>query len=278
MTWDLATILVILTALSGIIWLYDIFYLAPRRKIALNSLSASANDADRQVVAQIPMWIDLSRSLFPVFFIVLLLRSFLVEPFRIPSGSMMPTLLIGDFILVNKFAYGIRLPITNTKVIEIDEPQRGDVVVFRYPEDPSIPFIKRVMGLPGDHVAYNDINKMFYVNGEPLTQEVIGTYQGIGAGSNMTGAEEHFEYLLPNFKHQILVAPRQVNPGRYSEMTVPPKNYFVLGDNRDNSRDSRFWGTVPEENLIGKAFRIWMNWDLQNGGIISWRRLGTKIQ
>jgi len=266
MTWDLATILVLLTFISGLIWLYDIIWLAPRRP--------KASELERQ--ARLPLLVDLSRSLFPVFLIVLFLRSFLVEPFRIPSGSMMPTLLIGDFILVNKFGYGIRLPVLNYKIIDIGEPQRGDVVVFRYPKDPSIPFIKRVVGLPGDHVVYHDSNKTFYINGQPIGQQTVGIYQGVGAGSNMTGAEERIENL-PQVPHRILVFPRQLPPpAEFTEVVVPPNQYFVLGDNRDNSKDSRYWGTVPEQNLIGKAFFIWMNWDLQNGGI-SWHRLGTPI-
>lgn len=275
-TWDLATILVLLTIISGLIWIFDILWLAPRRALAKKSLSAHTSESSRQSVERPSMIVDLSRSLFPVFLIVLFLRSFLVEPFRIPSGSMMPTLLIGDFILVNKFSYGIRLPVLNYKIINIGEPQRGDVVVFRYPEDPSIPFIKRVVGLPGDHIVYHDANKTFYVNGEPIAQQVIGVYQGIGAGSNMTGAEDRIENL-PQVPHHILVFPRQIpSPGRYTEMVIPEGQYFVLGDNRDNSKDSRYWGTVPENNLIGKAFFIWMNWDLQNGGV-NWHRLGTLI-
>ena len=208
---------------------------------------------------------------------VLLLRSFLVEPFRIPSGSMMPTLLVGDFILVNKFSYGIRLPVANMKVIEIGKPERGDVVVFRYPENPKIPFIKRVVGLPGDKIEY--VNKMLYVNGEPVIQQVdIPRYIGVGSGSNMTGSEQRVEYLSETVSHDILINPKRPEyRAKYNKLTVPDKAYFVLGDNRDNSKDSRFWGTVPEENLIGKAFFIWMNWDWKNGGI-SWPRLGTTIE
>lgn len=273
MNWDLATILVILIAISGLIWLYDKLVLAPERATAKANLSNNASELDRQTVEQVPILVDLARSLFPVFLIVLLLRSFLIEPFRIPSGSMMPTLLIGDFILVNKFDYGIRLPVINTKIIEIGEPQRGDVVVFRYPEDPSIPFIKRVVGLPGDQVEYR--NKILYVNREPVNQVFLRIYQGVGSGSGMTGAEERVEYL-PNSEHHILIFPQSKTPIRYQSMVIPEDEYFVLGDNRDNSRDSRYWGTVPEENLIGKAVFIWMNWDLKNGGI-AWERIGRNI-
>lgn len=274
--WDLATILVVLMFASGLIWLYDRIVLAPRRAIAKANLSVHATEADHLEATRIPFIVDLAHSLFPVFLIVLVLRSFLFEPFRIPSGSMMPTLLIGDFILVNKFSYGIRLPVINLKVIEIGKPQRGDVIVFRYPENPSIPFIKRVVGLPGDQIEYHHANKMLYINNEPVAQKLVGRYIGVGAGSDMTGREQKIEYL-PEVEHAILVAPEKRPYATINKWVIKPDEYFVLGDNRDNSKDSRFWGTVPEENLIGKAFLIWMNWDLSNGGI-SWQRLGTSIR
>jgi signal peptidase I len=185
---------------------------------------------------------------------------------------MMPTLLVGDFILVNKFAYGIRLPVLNTKIIDIGEPQRGDVVVFRYPKDPSVDYIKRVVGLPGDRIGY--YNKMLYINGKPVPEVPDGVYVGTGSGVSMSGASERLEQL-GDVQHQILVMPR--TPGLEGEYVVPENQYFVMGDNRDNSNDSRYWGTVPEQNLVGKAFRIWMNWDSANGGI-DWKRIGRKIQ
>ncbi|MDM8568695.1 signal peptidase I [Thiotrichales bacterium HSG1] len=274
-TWDLATILVSLTFVSGIIWLFDKIFLEPKRLKASQGLGYDSSIAYKDE-SQIPFIVDLAKSLFPVFLLVLLLRSFLVEPFRIPSGSMMPTLLVGDFILVNKFSYGIRLPVANVKVMEIGRPERGDVVVFRYPENPKIPFIKRVVGLPGDNIEY--VNKMLYVNGEPIVQQDDIRYVGVGSGSNMTGSEQRIEYLSDEVIHDILINPkRPEHRTKYNKLTVPDKAYFVLGDNRDNSKDSRFWGTVPEENLIGKAFFIWMNWDWKNGGI-SWQRLGTTIE
>jgi signal peptidase I len=274
--WDLATILVLLIFVSGLIWLYDKIFLAPRRVWLKSNLSATMSEAERLQANEIPFIVDLARSLFPVFLIVLLLRSFMVEPFRIPSGSMMPTLLIGDFILVNKFSYGIRLPVLNTKILEIGKPERGDVVVFRYPEDPSIPFIKRVVGLPGDEIEYQADNKMLYINNEPVTQALFGRYIGVGQGSNMTGREERIENLS-GAKHAILVLQKfNPNEPKITKLKVPENQYFVLGDNRDNSKDSRYWGTVPEENLIGEAFFIWMNWDFHNGGV-NWTRLGTTI-
>ncbi|WP_349646678.1 signal peptidase I [Candidatus Parabeggiatoa sp. HSG14] len=269
----MATILVLLMVASGLIWLVDKLFLAPQRRSVRANLSAT--EAELNKANQEPFVVDLARSLFPVFLIVLLLRSFLIEPFRIPSGSMMPTLLIGDFILVNKFSYGIRLPVINSKVIDIGEPQRGDVVVFRYPEDPTVPFIKRVVGLPGDQVEYHYANKTLYINNDLIDQKVSGRYIGIGAGSDMTGREQRIEYL-PGADHLILVMKENVN-APIRRWIIPENEYFVLGDNRDNSKDSRFWGTVPEENLIGKAFFIWMNWDLNNGDIIGWERIGKRI-
>jgi len=169
---------------------------------------------------------------------------------------MMPTLLVGDFILVNKFAYGIRLPVLNRKVVEVDEPERGDVVVFRYPKDPSVDYINRVVGLPGDKIGY--YNKILYVNDEPAGQMPAGVYIGKGSGVSMSGASERREQL-GNVQHDILVMPR--TPGLEGEYVVGKDEYFVMGDNRDNSNDSRYWGTVPETNLVGKAFGVWMHWD-----------------
>lgn len=184
---------------------------------------------------------------------------------------MMPTLLIGDFILVNKYDYGIRLPVLNTKIIENKTPDRGDIVVFRYPVDPSIPFIKRVVGLPGDKFKYQD--KILYINDEPVGQVEIDTYQAVGSGKMMDGATLSTE-LLDGAEHQILRMPYRQS--QEVEGIVPKGHYFVLGDNRDNSKDSRYWGNVPDENLVGRAFMIWMNWDSKNGGI-EWGRIGTMI-
>ena len=219
-----------------------------------------------------PLLVEYARSFFPVVLVVLLLRSFLVEPFRIPSGSMMPTLLVGDFILVNKFSYGVRLPVLNTKIIEMDEPKRGDIVVFRFPKQPTVDYIKRVIGLPGDRIGY--FGKKIYVNGQVVNQAPIERYQGVGQGSSMTGAE-HLEEDLTGVKHSILVSPGV--PTVEDVFIVPQGQYFVMGDNRDNSNDSRYWGFVPEANLVGKAFFIWMNWDWENNGI-AFDRPGTILQ
>ncbi len=264
MSFDFSALLVLLTFVSGAIWAFDSWFLKSGRE--------RAAEADNKQGVEVPWPVEYARSFFPVFLIVLVLRSFLFEPFRIPSASMMPTLLIGDFILVNKYEYGIRLPVIHTKVVGNDTPDRGDIVVFRYPEDPSIPYIKRVIGVPGDHVVYRD--KTLFINGEEMSQERLGTYYGSGSGFIRNGLSMRQEHL-DDVTHRILVEPRA--PAADLEATVPADHYFVLGDNRDNSRDSRYWGFVPDENLVGRAVMIWMNWDLKNGGI-SWNRIGTILE
>jgi signal peptidase I len=262
---DFATILVALSALTGVIW-------------ALDALLWKKKRLARDPAAKEPTVVEYARSFFPVIFAVLLIRSFLAEPFRIPSSSMMPTLLIGDFILVNKFAYGLRWPVIDRKFVEVGEPARGDVVVFRYPgrgpDDPArgTDYIKRVVGLPGDEVAYRD--HVLYVNGEPVRVDPAGRYVGQGSGANMTGAAIGLEQL-PGAPHRILGNPGGLARGE-GAWSVPAGHYFVLGDNRDNSEDSRFWGFVPEQNLVGKAFLIWMNFDAESGRV-GWERIGNVI-
>ena len=271
MNFDFAALLVFLTLFSGGIWLFDRIFLYKKRQ-ALADAEFEDETSHNKAIEE-PWPVEYARSFFPIFLIVLLLRSFLVEPFRIPSGSMMPTLLIGDFILVNKYDYGIRLPVINTKIFDVSNPERGDIVVFRYPKDPKIPFIKRVVGLPGDAVAY--VNKRLYINGTEISNEDMGKYTGYGSGEMMTGARIKLEDL-DGVKHEILEVAERGFPR--VELIVPEGHYFVLGDNRDNSRDSRFWGTVPDENLVGRAFMIWMSWDGENDGIIDWKRLGTILE
>ena len=262
--------LVLATFVTGVIWALDALIFAPRRRTVLVSTNgAGLSPATEE---KIPVVVEYAKSFFPIILAVLVLRSFLVEPFRIPSGSMMPTLLVGDFILVNKFSYGLRLPVLNTKIIEVGEPQRGDVAVFRYPEDPSIDYIKRVVGVPGDHIRYAD--KKLYINGEFASQESVGKYIADGASASMTGAMEYRE-TVGDVAHNILTRSNGFN--RDFEFTVSDGQYFVLGDNRDNSRDSRYWGTVPEGHLVGKAFFVWMNWDPVANGV-SWNRIGTIIK
>ena len=256
---DFSLILLVATLVTGIVWGLDALLFAKKRK--------AGGEVDEETgKPKEPILVEYSRFLFPVVLIVLVLRGFLAEPFRIPSGSMLPTLEIGDFILVNKFAYGIRPPVWNQKIIDIADPQRGDVIVFRYPENPSIDYIKRVVGVPGDEIAY--YNKVLYINGKRIEQEPLGVYQ---AGfPNL----KRFKEQMDEVEHDILINVMQ--PAGDFVITVPEKSYFVLGDNRDNSRDSRFWKFVPDENLVGKAFMIWMNWEWGNWP--QWSRIGTIIE
>jgi signal peptidase I len=275
MDFDFALLLVVLTAVTGVIWLLDRLFLYGGRQARANALAAAGGtEAERQQRAaeamREPIIVEYARSFFPVILIVLMFRSFLAEPFKIPSGSMMPTLLVGDFILVNKFAYGMRLPVLNTKIFEVGEPQRGDVFVFRYPRNPKVDYIKRVIGLPGDEITYR--NKIVYVNGKEVPQTYLGPYVGSGdEGRKMAGAEARRE-MLPGVEHDILTWP--LHAGAEGTFRVPAGHYFAMGDNRDNSEDSRYWGFVPEANLVGRAFVIWMNWD--SG--IDFKRIGTLIK
>ena len=247
-------LMVTLVMVTGIIWLIDSLLWAPQR-------SKESKE---------PLVVEYARSFFPIILVVLVIRSFIVEPFRIPSASMLPTLHIGDFILVNKFSYGIRLPVLNNKVISIGEPERGDVLVFRYPKNPNIDYNKRVIGLPGDKIGY--FNKIIYINGEAVIQNVEEKDATLLAIVSARSELRHEQ--LGSIDHDILLDPdRRLMEG---ETVVPEGEYFVMGDNRDNSNDSRFWGTVPEENLVGKAFFIWMSWDWNSGGIV-WNRLGDSI-
>lgn len=258
-------LLVLAVLVSGALALLDLVLLAPRRRAAVAAYEGSVGKPDQSVLERLnkePLLVEYGKSFFPVLAIVLVLRSFLVEPFQIPSGSMKPTLEVGDFILVNKFAYGIRLPVLDTKVIKMGEPQRGDVMVFRYPSDPSINYIKRVVGLPGDHIRYGS-DKRLFVNGTPVAEQLLGKALG-GLGSAVLYKEQ-----LGDVEHLIRKETR-----RYAEPTrewvVPEGHYFMMGDNRDNSNDSRYWndpqiademqGMVPDENIVGKAFAVWMSW------------------
>ncbi|MEX0900194.1 MAG: signal peptidase I [Gammaproteobacteria bacterium] len=257
MHFDFAAALVLGALITGVIWAVDAAFFAPRRREAAVGDLAHASD---------PVIVDYARSFFPLIVIVLVLRSFVGEPFRIPSGSMLPTLLVGDFILVNKFAYGLRLPVVDTKILDLGAPQRGDVVVFRYPQDPSVDFIKRVVGLPGDRVSYRD--KQLFINGEAVPQAFTGPY-----GAYPVHAIQVRTETLSHDGHQVLVMPGRETEAL--EFSVPEGEYFVMGDNRDNSNDSREWGTVPERNLVGRAVVVWMSWVPGEGPL--WSRLGTVI-
>ncbi|MFK3647302.1 signal peptidase I [Lysobacter enzymogenes] len=241
--------LVSLTAFSGLVWLLDKHVLAKRR-LARAGLLDDGHE---------PWIVDYAKSFFPVLLLVLLLRTFLAEPFRIPSNSMMPTLLTGDFILVNKFVYGLRLPISNHKLLALGEPERGDVVVFHSVQQSDVNLVKRVVGLPGDRVEYRD--GRLTINGEAVPVQPVGTYTGVRSGAEMTGAQE-LEETLGRHRHRILLRAqmRRLEQAE-GEWTVPAGQYFVMGDNRDNSDDSRYWGYLPERNLVGRAFLIWLNFD-----------------
>jgi signal peptidase I len=274
---DFASLLVGLTALAGLAWLVDRLLLAPSRQRRarefqqMTTLSPDERNARSRQALKIPLAVEYARSFFPLLLVILLFRSFLAEPFKIPSGSMMPTLLVGDFILVNKFAYGMRLPVTHTKILDIGEPRRGDVFVFRYPKNPAENYIKRVVGLPGDEVTYR--NKMLFVNGKQIAATVLGPYTGPADNGRSMAAAEVKQENLDGVEHRILELP-QAWSGHDGSWVVPRGQYFAMGDSRDNSEDSRMWGFVPEENLVGPAMAIWMNFD--DG--IGFSRIGTLIR
>ena len=250
---NFALILFVLLVVTGALYAVDRFHFRKLR----------ASDAKE------PLWVEWGASFFPVILIVFVLRSFLFEPFKIPSGSMIPTLLVGDYILVNKFIYGIRLPVINKKIIDISSPQRGDVMVFRYPEDPSLDYIKRVVALPGDTVAYQ--NKRLSINGVPVPTERLPDYlhperlyYSEQYVARMDAAEHRYlnDSDAPAFVPDATRFPYRDHCTYNAEgvvCKVPSGHYFLLGDNRDNSRDSRVWGFVPEQNIVGKAFFIWLN-------------------
>ncbi len=265
MIFDFSFYLFVGTVITGAIWALDALWLAPKRQEVIQAESKLSKGVEVSRGGKEPVVVEYAKSFFPVLLIVFLLRGFIVEPFRIPSGSMLPSLYIGDFILVNKFAYGVRVPVLNKKIIPVSEPQRGDVVVFRYPRDPSLDYIKRIVGVPGDHIAY--YNKVLYINGKPVPRKFVGHYDGPG----QSNANEYRENL-DGSEHEILLMPGR--PSKLEgEYVVPEGMYFAMGDNRDNSNDSRVWGPVPEDYLIGKAFMIWMHWS--DG--VHWNRIGTMI-
>lgn len=263
---DFSFYLFVAVVFTGVVWLLDNWVLAPRRSQVVNESTETHQGVDVSRKGKEPVIVEYSKSFFPVLLIVFLLRGFIVEPFRIPSGSMLPTLYIGDFILVNKFAYGVKVPILNKKIIDLGSPERGDIVVFRYPQDPNLDYIKRVIGLPGDHISY--FNKVLYVNGKPVSRRFVDQYKGPG----QTFANEYIEDLS-DAEHSILLLPARQN-SLQGEYVVPDGMFFVMGDNRDNSNDSRVWGPVPETNLVGKAFMIWMHFSDD----MHFDRIGTLIK
>jgi len=269
---DFSLMLVVVGAVSGLIWGVDQAFFARRRK----QLAATAGTPSERV--REPLAVEYARSFFPVIVLVLVIRSFLFEPFRIPSDSMMPTLFDGDFIFVSKYSYGLRLPVSNTLLIPTGTPQRGDVIVFRLPPNPKINYIKRLVGLPGDRIRVDENNQL-YVNDKPMPQERGPVYTGPKQDMlNYADAPTAFEQLGDK-RHLVMFAHGGVKAG---EWVVPAGHYFFMGDNRNNSKDSRFQdeidapGFVPEQNLVGKAVRIWLNLDTRDGPL--WRRIGNAIQ
>jgi signal peptidase I len=287
-TGNFALLLFTLTVFTFAYWLAERFRFKPAReaaaaalesqdvarraglaKMGIDKVDGDVEQAKHKLLAQ-PWWLDWTAGLFPVILIVFLLRSFLFEPFKIPSGSMVPTLLVGDLILVNKFHYGVRLPVLNKKVVANHDPKRGDVMVFRYPVDPRVDYIKRVVGIPGDEVAY--LNQKLSINGQLVPTKALGEFYD----EDSMRYVPMFSELLGTVEHRILVDPRRPaffggdqksfpmhENCRYQPegvvCKVPPGHYFMMGDNRDNSQDSRFWGFVPDENIVGRAFFVWMN-------------------
>lgn len=284
---NFALILLLLTVGTGLIWSFDRFHYAPKRRRIAESALAEFDarqaklaesgvkpdpNARVELLASLhrqPTWIAYTGSFFPVIAAVFLFRSFLFEPFKIPSSSMLPTLQIGDLILVNKFTYGIRLPVVNKKVIPINDPERGDVMVFKFPKDPALDYIKRVVGVPGDKVVYR--NKRLSINGKEVSYEKLPEY----LDEDRLQYYEHYRENLTGIRHEILTdsklpgyVPSPDNFPQHElcsynlegfECTVPAGHYFMMGDNRDNSLDSRYWGFVPDRNIVGKAFFVWMN-------------------
>ncbi len=282
---DFPLILTVLALFSGLIWLIDALFFARARRTR-NAAIAEGKLAEKE------SWLtEQAKAFFPVLMIVLVVRSFWFEPFQIPSGSMMPTLLVGDFIVVNKYAYGLRLPVTNQKILGIGEPKRGDVVIFRRParqpefDRPMSPkeraddlaivgatFIKRCIGLPGDTISYQ--NHEFRINGEIIPHTPIGNYMTDASSVAPIEAMLQSENLM-GVTHQTLTTPY---PQLNGEWTVPAGQYLMMGDNRDGSSDGRDWGFVPEENLMGRASFIWMHWDWQRKGVVAWNRIGTTVR
>ncbi|UPQ88387.1 signal peptidase I [Vibrio sinaloensis] len=284
-------ILVIVTLVTGVVWVLEKLVFAKKRQQKVADVEAQTNGLDAALVEKVktqPWWIENSVSIFPVIAAVLVLRSFIYEPFQIPSGSMMPTLLVGDFILVEKYAYGLKDPVWRTQLVETGKPERGDIVVFKYPPQPSIDYIKRVVGLPGDTVRYNSKKEICIQSAgdstcQPVKLSNVEESQFIQNGIPMIQLDEK----LGEVGHQILVNPlRRDRVELYqprngvNEWVVPQGQYFVMGDNRDNSADSRYWGFVPEANLVGKAVAIWISFEFERDSdsvLPSWIPTGVRF-
>jgi signal peptidase I len=279
-----AIILVILTIASGVVSLIDILFFAKARAAVVKAQPdfAGLNKKAKKERLKAPLVADYARSLFPVFLIVLCVRSFIVEPFRVPTGSMLPTIQLNDFLLINKFAYGVRLPIIDKVIIPVGTPQRGDIMVFHYPVYTGVDYIKTVVGLPGDKISY--LNKKLYINGELAPEQFVqntiepnnSNLSAIDpSGTVSATVVQEYQQTIGDHTHTIYNSP--IAPAvDFKNLVVPAGEYFMMGDNRDNSDDSRFWGFVPAKDIVGKAFLIWMSWD-SNTDSVRWHRLGSLL-
>lgn len=275
---DFSALMLLLLVVSGLLWAFDHRLGRPRRRRRSEEAARAGNPEQAARASREPVIVEYARAFFPVILVVFVLRAFIVEPFRIPSGSMLPGLLPGDFILVSKSSYGVRLPVLNVRAVGSATPARGDVVVFRYPAEPSVNYIKRMVGLPGDRIVYRD--RKITVNGRPMEQEAAEPYMLRDAGQGLIQMYRWRE-TLGDVKHEILTIA--AGDGPVLEFQVPDGHYFVLGDNRDRSNDSRYWGFVPDSHLVGRAFMIWFSWDMMapRGWFwekILWKRIGKTIE
>ncbi len=268
MSFDFPLILTALTLFSGIIVLVDVIYMAITRR-------------PKEPKGKKPVIIDYARAFFPVLLIVLLIRSFIIQPYRVPTSSLAPTILPGDFVLVNQFAYGLRLPVWRNKIIKIGEPEVGQIVLFHYPANPKVTFIKRLIGVPGDTISY--INKVLYINGKEAKQKFLGDVNFTDE-TGRTQREQLVQENINGIKHKIFLCvpntPNCPKPHNFYNLVVPKGEYFMMGDNRDGSDDSRYWGFVPEHNLVGKGMLVWFSWNSQAKTFskkIRWNQIGKGL-
>lgn len=267
MSFNFPLILLILTIVSGLIWLIDSLFWIKHRKTASGKIKH-------------PLIVDYARYFFPILLLVLIIRSFIVQPFRVPTGSLEPTVLPGDFILVSQFAYGLHFPVFNWEILPLSKPKRGDIAVFHWPVNSHKDFVKRVIGLPGDNISY--VNKVLYINGKKIPQKFIGYTVDSNSPTGPSWTVKVMQENLLGIKHDIYICASNsshcpiATAQNFHDVTVPAGEYFMLGDNRDNSDDSRYWGFVPEKDLVGKAFLIWMSWD-NNKHRIRWHRIGKHL-
>lgn len=271
MTIDFSLWLFVATLASGLVALVDKIWFEKKRLAQFEGKLEGLSKKEKYKLTKAPLLADYARSLFVVFLVVFALRSFVVEPFRIPSGSMLPTLKIGDFILVNKFAYGVRLPLSNKVVIKTGEPKAGDILVFHYPVYPEVDFIKRVVGVPGDKISY--LNKVLTINGKVMTQTFLGNV--IDPANSLTEQSKKYREDLQGVEHNIYTMPWRLDHN-FKNLVVPKGEYFVMGDNRDNSEDSRYWGFVNQKYLVGKAFFVWFSWDSSDYSV-RWDQIGRVL-